>query len=156
MFWTTRGTIYPRWDSSFHPDLASSSPVLGPLQIWIEKKKGELKHYRMRMEADGHQITLKIGHRTRHQEKDLQYCPNLDQICIAKMFSISLRGFCLLKWQKIYFFKYFLGFADFVSPKTLSQIQMFYPVCCVCFHVRMIGPVQVCVITCFVSFFIFR
>ena len=41
---------YPRWDSSFHPDLASSSPVLGPffsqsrsVQIWTDldwEKKG--------------------------------------------------------------------------------------------------------------------
>ncbi len=39
-------TLHPRWDSSFHPDLASSSPVLGPLQICPDldwEKKGETK-----------------------------------------------------------------------------------------------------------------
>ena len=70
--------------------------------------------------------------------------------------SLVFANFVISRGQKVVFSKFFLGFADFVLPKTLSQIQMFYPVCCVCFHVRMIGPVQVCVITCFVSFFIFR
>ncbi len=138
----------------FSPRSGQFLSSFGTAPDW--EKKVKLKHYRMRMEADGHQITLKNRHRAQHQENDLQYCPDLDQICIAKMFSISLCEFCHLTWPKSIFWKCFLGFADFVSPKKLSQIQMFYPVCCVCFYVKILGPVQVCVLTCFVSFFVFR
>ena len=53
---------FPHWDSSFHPDLASSSPVLGSLWTDLDwEKKVKLKHYRTRMEADGTKSRWKTG-----------------------------------------------------------------------------------------------
>ena len=78
----------PRWDSSFRPDLASSSPILGPLQIcsdldqfWPDldrwKNVSDKKDLKVRNEVKLPQMKLTIGHKTPHQESSFRYSPDL-------------------------------------------------------------------------------
>ena len=84
--------IGPRWNSSFRPDMASSSPVLGPLQncpdLEWRKNGSDKKDLKVWTEAKGHQMKLTIRHETRHEGSSFRYSPNLTSSSVLELLQI--------------------------------------------------------------------